>query len=502
MSGQNRVGKAFIWKFLERSSVTGIQFVVQIMLARILTPDDFGVIAILLMFIQVSNVFIQSGFNSALIQAREVDDDDYSSVLWLNLGLATVFYVGLFLGSPFIASFYNNPIITSTLRGVALVLFPGAINSVQIAHMSRELNFKVMFLANLISSIVAGGLGLASAYMGFGIFALVVQQVANQLFITIVMSVIIKWRPRFVIRLERLRQLFAYGGKILVSGLIDVVYNQSYSAIVGKLFDRSILGYYTKAVQFPMTVTDTLNGAISNVLLPVMSKSQDDRVRLKQMMRRSIIMSSYVVFPTMIGMGVCAEPIIRVLLTDKWLPAVPFLWILCLTYVWFPIHTSNLQAINAIGRSDIFLKLEIVKKVLGVVALVACIPLGVMAMTWSKVLIAFLGSVINAYPNKKLLHYSYLEQLRDILPNIASTLLMAVCVGAIGFVWPWGTFLQLIVQIIAGMGIYLLLSKLFRLEGMGLVLSYFLKRRQVDGEAGEDGVDAGEDGDGGAGAKG
>lgn len=472
---QGRVGKAFIWKILERSSIAVMTFVIQIVLARLLTPSDFGTIAILLVFVQISNVFVQSGFNTALIQAKEIDDDDYSSVLWLNLLVATVLYALWFFLAPTVAAFYENPLLIGTLRVLALMIIPGAINSVQIAHLSRQLNFKAMFITNFIAVLLSGFIGIGLALLGCGVWALVFQQLSNVALVTVVMSFVVKWKPRPVMRRQRLRSLFSFGSKLLLSSLLDTAYNNIYNVVVGKLYDSKTLGYYSKAAQFPTMVVDTLNGAISSVLLPVMSKAQDSVQTVKSMMRKSIIMSSYVIFPVMTGMALCAEPIIILLLSEKWAPAIPFLQILCFTYIFFPIHTSNLQAINAIGRSDIYLKLEVMKKVVGVASILVTVPFGVMAMTWSKIVYGLLSSMINAWPNKRLLGYSYTEQIRDILPNVLGTALMAVVVYAVSLT-SLNLLMRLCAQVVVGIISYILFSKLLKLEGYSLLVENFLLR--------------------------
>lgn len=470
------VGKAFIWKLLERFSVAGMTFIIQIVLARLLLPSDFGAIAILLVFVQISNVFVQNGFNTALVQAKEVDDDDYSSVLWLNLMVAGVLYLLWFFLAPSISLFYANPDLVPTLRVLAIMIFPGAVNSVQIAHLSRELNFRAMFVTNFIAVLLSGAIGIGLAMVGVGVWALVFQQLSNVVLVTVVMIFVVKWRPRFVIRWHRLRALFRFGSKLLASSLLDTLYNNVYNVVVGKLYDAKTLGYYSKAAQFPTIIVDTLNGAISSVLLPVMSKVQDHLQAVKSMMRKSIVMSSYVIFPIMTGLALCAEPIIILLLTEKWQPAVPFLQILCFTYIFFPIHTSNLQAINAIGRSDIYLKLEVLKKIVGVVSILVTVPFGVMAMTWSKIAYGFISSLINAWPNKQLLQYSYLEQIKDILPNMIATAIMALFVYLCSLL-PVGLAVRLIIQIVVGILSYLIISKVMKLEGYTSVIEGIRQRR-------------------------
>lgn len=464
MSTSSRVSKAFSWKLMERIAVFGVQFVIQIVLARLLNPSDYSAIALIMVFIQLANIFIQTGFNSALIQAKEVDDDDYSSVFWINMALGFFFVVILFFAAPAIAAFYSRPILQPTLRVLSLLLLPGAANSVQIARFTRELNFRGLFKANFLASLLSAAAGLAAAYAGWGVWALIVQQLVNQLAVTLIMGFSVRWLPALRIRFVRVKRLFHFGSKMLLSGLMDTVYNNIYPAVVGKIFDRNILGYFNRAQSIPMIIQDTLNGAISSVLLPVMSKEQDDRSKVRHMLRRSMILSSYFVFPVMVGIAVCAEPLILLLFKEKWLPAVPYLQILCLTYLFFPMHTANLQAITAIGHSDIFLKLEVVKKLVGIISLAVTAPLGVMAMTWSKLTTGVIGSFINAFPNRSLLGYSYRAQIKDLLPNFAATAFMALCTWIAGLPLS-GAGTKLLLQVATGVISYLAFSIVFKLEG-------------------------------------
>lgn len=457
----NKVITSFLWKFLERFGTVGIQFIIQIFLARLLSPDDYGAIALITVFITIANVFVQNGFNTALIQQKHVLEEDYSSVFWISMMVAFACNILIFLLSPLISNFYNMPILKNVLRVLAVTLFFGAYNSIQIAKISREFMFKNLFFSSLIGIAISGIFGIILAVYKFGVWALVFQQLSNQIIISIVLYFKVDWKLKFKINIERVKVLFNFGSKLLLSSLIDVIYNNIYSLVIGKAYDSSTLGYYNRADQFPNLIVYNVNGSIQSVILPALSEYQDDRYRVKEMVRKAMSLSSFLVFPLMIGMAVCAEPIISLFLTDKWLPCVPYLQILCLSYMLWPIHTANLQAINALGRSDIYLKLEIIKKIVGIISLLISLPFGVVVMVYMKLITGIISTFVNSYPNKKLLNYSYIHQFFDLLPALLMSSIMAVFVIGINSVLSVNfnsLLMRLVIDVICGGGIYLLLS--------------------------------------------
>lgn len=456
---------SLIWKLLERSGTQGIQFIVQIVLARLLLPEEYGIIAIVMVFILLANVFVQSGFNTALIQKKDTDEVDFSSVLYLSLGVAGVLYVVIYLAAPFIANFYSQPLLIPVLRVLSITLFIGAFNSIQNAFVARNMLFKKLFLSSLVASIISGVVGITAAYNNWGVWALVAQQLTNQLMIAIILWFTVKWRPHLIFSITRVKSLFSYGSKLLASGLLDTLYSNLRTLIIGKMYTPSMLGYYNKGEQFPQLIVSNINGSIQSVMLPALSSHQDNRKRVKEMMRRAIVSSSFLIFPMMVGMAVVAEPLVEIVLTDKWLPAVPFLQIACLTFALWPIHTANLQAINAMGRSDIFLRLEIIKKIMGLIILGISLPFGVYAIALGGVFSGLIGTFINAYPNKELLNYSYKEQWLDIMPSLLISLIMGGIVYLFNFL-SFPAWQVLILQIVSGGIIYILLAKIFKIESL------------------------------------
>lgn len=466
---------------MERGGTQGIQLLVQVVLARLLAPNQFGTLAIVLVFVNLAQVFVQSGFNTALIQKKDADEQDFSSIFYLSLGVATILYIIIFISAPMIADFYEDQSLVDVLRVISLTLFAGAFNSIQNAFVSRNMLFKKLFKSSLGAILISGALGVFAAYKGLGIWALVIQHMANQFSITIIMWFTVKWRPKLVFSMTRVRELFSFGWKLLASSLLNVLYMEIRTLIIGKKYTSDTLGYYDKGQQFPKVIGSNVDGSIQSVMLPTLSAHQDNKKRVKEMMRRAIVSSSFLVFPMMVGMAVVSEPLVRIVLTDKWLASVPFLQIACINYSLLPIHTANLQAINAIGRSDIFLRLEIIKKIFGLVILGISLPYGIYAIALGAAISSLVSTFINAYPNKQLLDYSYKEQWLDIMPHLLISLVM----GGIVYLFNYlkiPAWQALILQVCTGAVIYFGLSKIFRIESFDYLIKTIreLKKKRSD----------------------
>lgn len=472
-----QIGKGLLWKLMERFGVQGVQFVLQIVLARILDPSHYGALSLMVIFITLANVFIQNGFNTALVQNKDVDEEDYSSVFWVTLGIAGIMYGSIYLGAPLIASAYKMPELIWPLRVLALMLFPGAVNSVQLAKVRRKMDFKKVFYSNIGGILVSGVVGIALAYAGAGLWALVVQTMLNMFVACAVMLVSVKWRPRLVCNMKRVGVLFSFGWKLLVSGLLDTLYQDLRSLVIGIKYDSSTLGYYNRGKQFPQFLINAINGAVQSVMLPAMAAEQEDKVRVKNMMRKSVTLCAYIMFPLMAGLAGVAEPMVRLLLTEKWLPCVPYLQLYCISLAFYPVHSCNLQAINAMGRSDLFLKLEIIKKSYGIIALVIAVLCfdSPIAIAMTGVFTTMISCFVNASPNKKLIGYSYFEQMKDLLPSLALSLAMCGAVLAVQLIG-LGDALTLVLQVLVGVGVYVGLSAVLKLEAFCFLLDFLKKR--------------------------
>jgi len=474
-----KVSSAVFWKLLERFGVQGSQFILQLVLARILDPEHYGVLAIMLVFTNLANVFIQTGFSAALIQNKDVTEDDYSSVFWVSLGIALVLYGAIFAAAPLIAAFYAMPEILWPLRLLALLLLPGALNSVQLAKASREMAFQKIFFSNVAAMAVAGAAGIAVALLGGGLWALVTQMVLNVFAACGAMLLCVKWRPRPVCSWRRVKELFSFGWRLLVSGLVDTLYQDIRSLVIGKKYDSGTLGYYNRGKQFPQFLINAINGTVQSVMLPALSALQDDKARAKALMRNSVMLSAYLLFPPMAGLAGVATPLVRLLLTEKWLPCVPYLQIYCFSLAFYPVHSCNLQAINAMGRSDVFLKLEIIKKIIGLTALVVAVACfdSPIAIAMTGVFTAFTSCFINAWPNKKLMGYAYLEQMQDILPAFLLSVGMLLWVLALGRL-PLGDLPMLVLQVLSGAAVYAAGSAVLRLQSFRLLLDILKNRKK------------------------
>lgn len=465
---RSSVISSLIWKFLERIGTQGIQFVVSIILARLLLPSDYGVVSMILVFTAIANAFVQSGFSTSLIQKKDADELDFSSVFYVSFLIATLCYIILYFAAPFIADFYKMSEITSILRVISITLFFGAITSVQNAKISKDMKFKKLFFSSLGAIIVSGTTGITLAYLGYGAWALVWQQLSNAIATTIILWFTSGWKPKLLLSIKRVKELFSYGWKILCSSLLDTTYQNLYNLVIGKFYTSETLGNYNKGEQFPKLIAVNIDGAIASVMLPAYAKEQENREKVKKMVRRSIITSALLIFPMMFGLAAVADSIVKILLTDKWLGCVPFMQLLCIVYALYPINTANLQSIKALGKSDYYLKLEMIKKIIGLSILVITLSFGVYAMAIGQVFAAMISTFVNSYPNRKLLNYSYIEQIKDILPNLIISIIMFVCVYAINFI-NISVYIKLVIQIIIGIIVYVLLVSIFKLESFNYI---------------------------------
>lgn len=460
---RQKIFSNLIWRFLERTGAQLVAFIVAIVLARILTPEDYGTIALITVFTTILNVFVDSGLGSALVQKKDADNVDFSTVFYTNVIFCIILYAILFFVSPLIADFYKRQELTAVIRVLGITILISGVKNIQQSYVSKTLQFKKFFFATLVGTVIAAIVGVWMAYHGFGVWALVAQQITNLSIDTILLWITVKWYPNFVFSFERLKGLFSFGWKLLVSALIDTTYNNLRQLIIGKKYTSEDLAFYNKGNLFPFAIVSNVDNAINNVLLPVMSQEQDDKAKVKQMTRRAIKTSTYCISPLLMGLAACAPAVVHILLTDKWLPCIPYLRIFCITYMFWPVHTTNLTAISSLGRSDLFLKLEIIKKIMGLTILVSTMWFGVKIMAYSLLLMDVLGQIINSWPNKRLINYSYLEQLKDILPGIGTAVVMGLLVSLINYL-SIAEWLKLLIQIPAGILIFISLSKIFKID--------------------------------------
>lgn len=461
----------FFWRLAERIGAQGVGFVVSIVLARILAPELFGVVALIVVFTSILQVFVDSGLGSALIQKKDADDLDFSTVFYFNLAVCIVLYLLMFFSAPFIDKViydgkYEN--LTDYIRVLSLILVISGIKNIQQAYVSRKMIFKRFFFATLGGTITAAVVGIVMALNGFGVWAIIAQNLTNKIIDTTVLWFTVKWRPKLLFSFSRLKSLLSYGWKLLVSSLMDTIYNDIRQLLIGKYYSSKDLSFYNRAKQFPEILMMNVITSIDSVLFPAMSKVQDEKAQVKNMTRRSIKVCSFIIWPLMMGIAGVGKQMIELLLTAKWLPCVPFLYVFCVNFAFRPLHAANLNAIKAMGRSDIFLKLEIIKKTVGIILLFATLPFGVFAMACSLLVSNVANQFINSYPNRKLLDYKYLEQIKDMLPSILISVSMAVIVYFVGLL-QLPLIVLMIIQIIVGATYYIGLSYLFKVDSFDYV---------------------------------
>lgn len=473
MSLRDAALKSFCWKLLERGGSAVVQLIVQVVMAHLLAPAQFGALAVMLVFVNLGNVVVQSGLNTALIQSPAVDAKDYSTVFWMSLIVSLALFLGIFIMAPFVAAYYAMPEITWPLRAISLLLVINAYNSVQIAKITRDLEMRKIFIGSLWSVAISAVVGIGSALIGFGLWALVLQQLSYQAVNCLVHAMQLDWRPTFDFSISRSKELFSFGSKLLISGLLDTGYQSLSNLIIGKMFNPVILGLVSQGQKYPQAIGGMIDSAVQPVMLSAVSKVQDDKIYVKRLVRRALKMSTFLIAPAMVLFATVAPTLIPVVLGEQWGPCVPFLQIYCLVFALLPIHSTNLQALNGVGRSDVFLKLEVVKKTIGVAVLAFCafVLKDVYALVLSYLFTGLIATFINAAPNKTIIEYGYLEQVKDIAPSI----LVALCCGVI--LLPinslaFSALFRLPFQVIAFCSMYLGLAKLLHFEQLDYVVTF------------------------------
>lgn len=469
--------KSLFWKYLEKSGVQGVSFIVSIVLARLIAPSEFGLIAIVMILIELSNVIVDGGFNSALVQKKEPTNTDFSTILYVSIIVSVVIYAIIYVVSPYIADFYSETRLSHVLRVLCILLVVKAFNSVQNAYISKKMLFKKSFICHFVAVVVSGTTGIVLAYMGYGIWALVCQQIVSQLGVCLAMWFFVRWRPSLLFSKESLKNLFNFGWKVFVTNAMIAFFVNVRGLLVGKMFGPSDLAFFERGRQFPNIIISNLSSTIQAILFPVFANKQDDPVAVKSMLRRSIKTSTLFVAPMMVALIVMTKPIVLLLLTEKWLPAVPFMQIFCIAYLIMPIQTSNMQVITALGRSDLLLKLETWKKVLEFSILIASFMFGVLAVAWGTVLYNFICLFINLYPNRQLINYGYIKQLKDIAPTLLLSLIMGIIMYGVS-IFVHTNLLLLVTQTVAGVFTYCIMCYLFRIEACKYILDllYYAKR--------------------------
>ena len=454
---QKKAVSGFVWKFGERIIAQGVSLIVSIILARILTPDDYSVVGLVTIFFAFANVFISGGFNTALIQKKGADREDYSSVLFISLIAATLIYAIIFICAPWIASAYEQALLVPIFRIMGITLFVNAFKSVLCAYISSHMQFRKFFFATIVGTIISAVVGIVMAQNGYGPWALVAQQMVNATIDTLILFATTRVRFVFRISKEKTKGLFKYSWKILVAGEISVLYNEINPLIVGLKYSGADLSFYTKGRSFPSMLNSTIENTLSSVLFPTMSKIQDDKQAVLHCTRKYMSLSTFLIFPMMLGFLAVAENFIVIVLTEKWLPATLYIQAFCIVYMFDMIQIGSLQVVRAIGRSDVILITEIVKKSLYSVVILLFIFLtnSPQYLALACIVNTLIATLVNTYPTRKLIGYRYRMQIMDVLPNFIVAVVMGVSVYTMNYL-AMNKLILLVLQVMAGAVIYLI----------------------------------------------
>lgn len=464
-----------LWSFAERFLTQGVSFVLGIFIARQLSPSDYGVIAMLSIFFAIFGSFVDSGFSSALIRKVDRTESDTSTVFYFNIAVGFVASLIFFLLAPAIAAFFDTPLLAPITRVLSFTVFIGSFGAVQQALLTSKIDFRTQAKISLATTLISGFLGLWGAYFGLGAWALVVQMMSASLLRSILLWVLVKWKPTMPFSKDSFKQLFGFGSKLLASALLDITYSNIYTLVIGKLFSATSLGNYSRANQFAQFPSSNITGIIQRVTFPVLSNIQNDDERLSVNYRKLLRMSAFVIFPMMICLSALAHPVVITFLTEKWASAVVFLQIICFSLMWYPIHAINLNLLQVKGRSDLFLRLEIIKKAIGVGVLCITIPMGLLPMCYGQIVTSLICLVVNTHYTGKIIQIGFFKQMRDILPTLIASLTMG---GVVYLLLPFlGTaWMQLVGGLIIGSTLYLLIAYIFRFQEFAYIKEIIFKR--------------------------
>ncbi len=475
-----KVVSSILWKLFERIGTQLVQFCLQLILARLLLPEDYGIISLTTVFIAIATTFVEGGFNLALLQKKDSDKEDFSSVFTISLCIALIMYIIILIFSPLIGQFFSVAMLSSILPVLAISLIIGAFTSLQSTYLVKKMEFKKIFYSGIVSLIISGLLGIYLAVNEFGVWSLVIQQITQRFVLMCMLLKLSEWKPIPHIDIKRTKQLFSFGWKICLSNVINTIYLNIYNLAIGRIYSDRIMGLYTRADQFPHIIAQNVSTAVQTVMLPVMAEVQDDIERLKTIVRNTIKYGCYIMFPLMMGMSAVAMPMVLLLLGENWIEIVPLVQILCFMYMFYPIHVANLQGINAMGRSDIYLKIEIVKKVIGIGILIITVQHGIIYMVIGMLCSNIISSFINALPNIRLLKYTLKEQATDILPSLLCSTIMYVALMLLP-ISSGVLIFDLLIYIIIGISIYVLISMLLKLEQAFYIISLVMAKIRKGG---------------------
>ena len=466
---KNKAFSGFLWMFMERIGAQMVTFIVSLILARILLPDDYGVVALAQIFIGLANVFVMQGLNASLIQRDDAGDLEFSTAFYANISLSILLYTLLFFVSPLVSAYYGKTELTLLFRILALRLPLGALNSIQRAYVSRRLQFKRFFFATLGGTIISALVGIVMAMKGCGYWAIVGQYLTNSVVDTIVLWFTVKWRPKKLFSFAVLKELVSFGWKVLAAAFFNEVYLELRSLIIGKKYSSEDLAFYNRGKQFPQLFYTNIASAITSVMFPVMSIKKSDNEGLKRNLSSAIQLYSYILFPILFGMATIAAPLVKLLLTDKWLPCVPFVQAYCISYAILPIQSIQEQLYKAKGKSGLVLGLFFLEKSVGIITIIITMRISVLAIAIGMLITAFFSTITHSIPMKRLLGFSLLDLLKDLLPALLSSASMATIVFLVGKL-PLHLVLIIILQVLTGILFYFLVSVVTKSKPLKVLL--------------------------------
>ncbi len=464
MSLKQKTISGLTWSFIDSFAQKGITFIIGIILARLLLPSEFGLIGMITIFIAISESFINSGFGAALIRKQDCTDIDFSTVFYFNLVAGLIFYGLMFISAPAISRFFNEPQLTSLVQVLGVVLVIDSFTIIQRTILTKRIDFKLQTKISVIATVVSGVVGIAMAYKGFGVWSLVASQIIQRGVNTIFLWVWNQWRPLLVFSKNSFFELFSFGYKLLISGLIDTIYRNIYLIIIGKFFSAQELGFFTRANQFKALPAENITRIVSRVTYPVLAQMQDDKAVLKRNYQKLIKSIMFITFVLMMGMAAVAEPMVITLIGENWQPSIIYLQLLCFVGMMYPLHALNLNILNVVGRSDLFLKLEIIKKVLAVPVIIIGILFGIKAMIVGMIVNTLVGYVLNSYWSGHFIDYPIQEQVKDILPSFALAVSMGFMVAVIGWLLPFSNPVILMVQVTFGAAVAFGIAEISRMD--------------------------------------
>lgn len=481
ITSRKAIIKNLFWAYCESISAQIVSFIVTIILARLLAPSDYGLIALVTVFINLANVFVNSSFSMSLIQKKDADHLDFNTVFWFNCFSAIVLYFILFISAPFIGKYYDDTLLIVILRVLALRIPISAYNSVQVAFVSSKMMFRKSFISTSIGSLLSGIIGIFVAYLGWGLWALVIQSISNVIFNTVFLAFVVEWKPKFEFSWTRLKLLVGFGWKLLATGLLFTGYSELRSLIIGKRYSAEDLGYYNRGYQFPQIVASNIDTTITKVMFPTFSKNQSNPLELKQMTRRAAKTSAYIMTPILFGMAVVANTIVSLFLTDKWLQCVPYLQIMCVVWWLQPTQSCSIQAVKAIGRSDIYLKIETISKIIGVSLLILAVVLfdSPFSIAVSMLIGQALAVLLYGFYVHRLIGYKLKEQLLDLIVPALMGSVMVVAVYFVG-IHIYIRIIRLMVQVIIGAIIYIGISYILKIEAFIYIFKLILRRTRKE----------------------